>query len=237
MFTWICPQCGGEVLPSQEECPRCAKVVAPQPAAAVQPPARPAAPPAQMPIAPPAPPAPVYTAPAAPVYSPPALSYAPPPEPRSTGIRDLLVTVGVAVALLGVGYLVWTKDDGAEKNAAATKAAMEMESVKSAQSTHPLAKYVEVTGIRLRLPRAGQAEVQLVVVNHSAAEIADLSMDVVVGGRGSSKDVAAFPVKVKRLSPFGSAEVSAKAKTGMSAMDLPDWQFLEARVVIQANEP
>jgi hypothetical protein len=222
MFTWICPQCGGEVLPSQEECPRCvkpaAKAEAPAPAAQAEAPS-----PAPVPVQ-----APRYEAPPAAAYSQPQ------PQPASTGLRDLLVTVGVAVVLLGAGYFFWTKNEEAGSKAEGPKT--ELESVKGARSTHPLAKQIEVTGLRLRMPKPGQAEVQMVVVNHSAAEIAELSMEVVLGGKGSTKEVAAFPVKVKRLSPFGSAEVTARAKTEISAIDLPDWQFLEARVVIQANE-
>jgi hypothetical protein len=225
MFTWICPQCGGEVLPSQEECPRCAKLSKP-----VVPVAPAVVAPAPAVVAP----APAVVAPIAPAV-PAAAAYEHPAEPRSTALRDLLVTVGVAAVLLGVGYFVWNRNEAREGKAEAPKT--ELENVKGGRSTHPLAKQIEVTGLRLRMPKPGQAEVQMVVVNHSAAEIAELSMDVVLGGKGSSKEVAAFPVKVKRLSPFGSSEVTARAKTEISAIDLPDWQFLEARVVIQANEP
>ena len=229
MFTWICPQCGGEVLPSQDECPRCVRAANPQPAPppeaerAVVPPIPAVAPVAAVPMAP------------APIYAPAAPSYMPPPEPHSTGLRDLLVTVGVAAVLLGAGYYFWTRAERGEKAAGGKKA--ELETVTGARSTHPLSKYIEVTGIRLRMPKPGQAEVQLLVVNHSAAEIAALSMDVVLVGKGTTKEVAVFPVTVKRLSPFGSAEVTAKAKTTVSAIDLPDWQFLEPKVVVQANEP
>ena len=230
MFTWICPQCGGEVTPSQDECPRCVRAANPQ-----------AIPPAEgepavvrpLPAAAPAP-APGY-APAALSYAPAPLSNAPPPEPRSTGLRDVLVTVGVAAVLLGAGYFFWTRAERGETPAAETKAGLE--TVTGARRTHPLAKQIEVTGIRLRMPKPGEAVVQLVVVNHSAAEIAGLTMDVVLVGRGTSKEVAVFPVMVKRLSPFGSVEVTVKAKTTVSAIDLPDWQFLEPKVVVQGNEP
>ena len=226
MFTWICPQCGGEVLPSQEECPRCVKASKPQ---AAEPAQAPVTPVAAAPTQPPAMPAPRYEAPPVPA------AYEHPPQPRSTGLRDVLVTLGVAAVLLAVGYFFWTRNEAGESGEKTAKT--ELENVKGARSTHPLAKQIEVTGLRLRMPKPGQAEVQMVIVNHSAAEIAELSMDVVLAGKGSSKEVAAFPVKVKRLSPFGSTEVKAKAKTEISAIDLPDWQFLEARVVIQANEP
>jgi hypothetical protein len=250
MFTWICPQCGGEVLPSQEDCPRCkppvpvavtpvpeaAPAPAPVPVPVAAPVSAPAAAPA--PIAVPAPvPAPaVFSAPSpAPTYGATTPSYDPHPEPKSTGLRDVAVTLGVAIILLGGGYFYWTKNERAEKAAAEPKTAME--EVKGAKGTHPLAKQIEVTGVRLRMPKPGQAEVQMVVVNHSAAEIAGLTMDVVLGAKGTAKEVAVFSVKVKQLSPFGSAEVSAKAKSDLSAIDIPDWQFLEPRVVIQPNEP
>ena len=252
MFTWICPQCGGEVLPSQEDCPRCKPPVPVAPAAVAEPVAAPvpapvpvAAPvPVPVPVAAPAPaptpapaPAPApYAAPSpAPTFGAAAHSYDAHPEPKSTGLRDVAVTLGVAVILLGGGYLYWTKNERAEKAANAPKAVMEK--VKGSKGTHPLAKQIEVTGVRLRMPKPGQADVQMVVVNHSAAEIAGLTMDVVLGAKGTNKEVAVFSVKVKQLSPFGSAEVSSKAKSELSAIDIPDWQFLEPKVVIQPNEP
>ena len=143
-------------------------------------------------------------------------------------------TLGVAAVLLGGGYFMWTRSERAEKVAAEPKAGLESA---AGRPTHPLAKAIEVTGIRLRIPKPGQAEVQLLVVNHSAAEIAAISMDVVLTGKGTAKEVAVFPVTVKRLGPYGSSEVTAKAKTLVSAIDLPDWQFLESKVVVQANEP
>ena len=251
MFTWICPQCGGEVLPSQEDCPRCKPPVPVAPAAVAEPVAAPAptpapvAAPAPAPVAAPVPaPAPAPTPAPAPFAAPSpapsfgastAPSYDAHPEPKSTGLRDVAVTLGVAVILLGGGYFYWTKNERAEKAAAEPKAVME--EVKGAKGAHPLAKQIEVTGVRLRMPKPGQAEVQMVVVNHSAAEIAGLTMDVVLGAKGTNKEVAVFSVKVKQLSPFGSAEVSAKAKSEISAIDIPDWQFLEPKVVIQPNEP
>lgn len=253
MFTWICPQCGGEVLPSQDECPRCVKKTAPAPpappveevpapvpvAAPVPVPvaaAVPVAAPAPAPVAAPAPapqPAPVYTPPQT-AYSAPSTSYDAPPEPRSTGLRDALVTVAVAAVLLGGGYFLYTRGERAERAHASKKT--ELENVTSAKSTHPLARQIEVTGVRLRVPKQGNAEIQMVVVNHSAAEISGLNMDVVLGAKGTDKEVAAFSVTVKHLSPFGTAEVTAKTKTEVSALDIPDWQFLEPKVVIQAAD-
>jgi hypothetical protein len=231
MFTWICPKCGGEVPPSQDECQRCkaAEQAAAQPAAPAQqqPPAMPAAQaPAEPSVYPQMPPQPQFPAPPQHHFEHPA--------PRSHGLRDLLVTLGVAVVLLGGGYFVWQRMEKGDAPEAEKKT--ELESVKGAKSTHPLAKQIEVTGVRMRLPKKGEADIQLVVVNHSAAEIDGLSIDVVMGAKGTDKELAVFNVKVKRLGPFGSTEVSAKAKTDVSAIDLPDWQFLEPKVVIQSTE-
>lgn len=258
MFTWICPQCGGEVLPSQEECPRCVKPAAPaaQPAT----PERPAAPvppqaPAPVPQAAPVQPAPFQPAPVrpAPVQQPVAVStphfqpqeqpaprpstpsyYDAPPEPRSTGLRDTLVTLGVAAALLGGGYLYWTRAERTDAPVQEKKA--ELESAKGAKSAHPYAKQIEVTGIRIRTQKSGQADVRFLVVNHSAAEISDLALDVSLGAKGTSKEVAFVSATVKKLPAFGSTEVSAKGRTEVSAIDMPDWQFVEPKVIITENE-
>lgn len=237
MFTWICEKCGGEVLPSQDQCPRChPPQAAAQPAAPVtQAPETPApqpTAPAPQPAAPqPVPHNPIYVVPPQPpAPAPQPQYYEAPPEPKSTTLRDVLVTLVVAGVIMGGGYLFWTRGERAEK-AEAKKA--EMEAVKGPKSTHPLAKQIEVTGIRLRMPKPGQAEVQALVVNHSAAEIAGMSIDVALFAKGTNKEIAVFPLKVKSLSPFGSVELAAKTKTEVSAIDLPDWQFLEARVVIQ----
>lgn len=235
MFTWICEKCGGEVLPSQDQCPRCNP---PQPAAQPAAPASEAVVPAPQPVAPqPVAPTPQPVAPApqpAPqTYAPQPHYYDAPPEPKSTTLRDVLVTLMVAGVIMGGGYFFWMRGERTEK---AESKATEMEAVKGPKSTHPLAKQIEVTGIRLRMPKAGQAEVQALVVNHSAAEIAGMGIDVALFAKGTNKEIAVFPLKVKSLSPFGSVELSAKTKTEVSAIDLPDWQFLEARVVIQAGE-
>ena len=45
-----------------------------------------------------------------------------------------------------------------------------------------------------------------------------------------------LPLNVASIGPYESREVKAVAETSLRAYELPDWQFLEARVVIQAGE-
>lgn len=107
MFTWICPQCGAEVPPSYDECPKCADKAKAAPAA-VAPPV--AAPPQPQPVAaPPAPqappPHPQYTP--LPQYAPPQPAAAPQypyAMPAKQGPPAWLVTLGVAAAFVIGGY-------------------------------------------------------------------------------------------------------------------------------------
>lgn len=151
-------------------------------------------------------------------------------EQKSTGMRDFLVTIGIAAVLLGAGYFLWQRmeKDGEPATPAVGKQAAEAKE-------HPLARQIEVTGFRIREPKPGTGEVRMVVVNHSAAEIADLKLQVSLAAK-EGKQVASFPVNVKRLGPFGSTELSAPIKITMRAYELPDWQFLEARLLVQAPE-
>ena len=156
-------------------------------------------------------------------------------RPQRAGGQQLLLAAAFVLGsvVLGGAYWYLTREERALK---AEEDKPALESVTAAKP-HPLAKQLEVTGIRLRTPKPGQAEVQAVVVNHSAADIASLNMDVVLMAKGTTKEVAVFPVKLKKLGPFASTEVTARTKTQMSAIDLPDWQFLEAKVVIASDAP
>ncbi|MBM3767717.1 MAG: hypothetical protein FJW32_20200 [Acidobacteria bacterium] len=156
------------------------------------------------------------------------------PEPKSTALRDIAVVFGVAAVLLGAGYFVWNRmENGDKPNEEATT---KMEKPGEAPKDHPLARQIEVTGFRIREPKPGQAEVKMLVVNHSAADIADLRMTVALSVKGTAKEVAKFPLTVKRLGAFESTEASAKIKVAMRAYELPDWQFLEAKLLVQAPE-
>lgn len=248
MFTWICPQCGAEVPPSMDACPRCAPRPA-QPAPAAPEPV-PAAAPVVAPA--PAPAAPVPVAPVAapePAPAPSPLQYQTPlttqqvpsysyPYPEAAapkaGINPILVVIGVAAGLLGAGYLAFqylpsSKLDEKAETAPAEKA--KMVDAKGA-AVHPLAKHVEVTGFRIREDKNQRVTVQMVIVNHSAADIAGLEMQVGLYAKGEL--VVEFPVKVKNLGPYEVAQGTGQATTKLRAYEFPDWQFLTPKVTITA---
>lgn len=248
MFTWICPQCGGEVPPSMDACPRCAPRpvqaavnAAPEPEPAVppillpQPTAPVSAPFLSDPVpAPSAVPTPIqYQTPQMNQPSP-AYSYSHAEPAPSKAINPVLVVVGVAAVLLGAGYIAFQYLPSSKLEERATEGAGGKTKLLDAKGSavHPLSKHVEVTGFRIREDKNQRVTVQMVIVNHSAADIAGLEMQV--GLYAKNEQVVEFPVKVKSLGPFEVAEGTGQATTKLRAYEIPDWQFLSAKVTITA---
>jgi hypothetical protein len=144
------------------------------------------------------------------------------------------VVIGVAAGLLGLGYVGFqylpsSKLEEQGEGAPAEKAKM-VDATGAA--VHPLAKHVEVTGFRIREDKNQRVTVQMVIVNHSGADIAGLEMQVGLYAKGDL--VVEFPVNVKSLGPYEVAQGTGQAKTKMRAYEFPDWQFLTPKVRITA---
>ena len=249
MFTWICPQCGAEVPPAYNDCPHCKPVVAaappvvaappPQPAVAVpRPMAAPPTPTAPTPTAPPVayqpPPAPVYQAqPAAPQ---PQQPYYYPPPPKA-GLPAWLVTIGVFLGLSAAGYafysLVLNKQEASASTATETPAAPETAAAPAGRRTQALVKHLEAAGVRI-LEENRKPVIRLMVVNHSNAELTQLAGTVQLTTDGQS-ELAVIPFSLAALGPFESKEISAPLKTKMRAYELPDWQFIKAKVTLNSS--
>lgn len=235
MFTWICPKCGGEVPPAYDDCPRCAppKSTAPPAADAEVPPpsvaaVREAAPP---------PPPPADT----PVLTPP-IETTPPPRratvyaaPEKKGLSPTLVGLlaGLGIAgLLAVLYL-YVLPNGSAETAAPTAALEQLGPAGSAVRPHPLAKHLEVTGIRLRDFKGGKATIQFVVVNHSAASLPEMAMDVTL--RSADKTFFEIPAKLPSLGPYEVKDLSASVATDLKSYELPDWQMIRPQFVLRSE--
>ena len=161
MFTWFCPQCGREVLPSQSECPACAEKAQ----AAGQPVAVPAALPPQ--------PLPQQQS------EPPPVQYGPPP---AKGMPSWLVTILVAAGLLAVGagayhfLLSSSKSASSETDSPVAAKEPSTPSTKGAPGkVHTYAKHLEIAGLRLSEDARQRLVVKMTVINHSAAEMAGLT--------------------------------------------------------------
>ncbi len=242
MFTWICPQCGREVLPSYDQCPSChpkgSDPAAPSPVAEAPQPPVPSQQPASVAAAPP-PPASglVYQQPVA--TQPIVVPRLPAPEPAG-GLPTWLLTVLFAFAFLGLGSgLYWGV--GYLRNpstAAAPPPTVESPAAKPAAKTSPLQKYVEISGVRWTEDAKKHIVVKFTVTNHSDADLAGLAGNVTIWGRTqkSEEDAVGTFSFGANVGPQASQEVSAILNTKLKIYELPDWQNVNADLQITAPQ-
>ena len=108
----------------------------------------------------------------------------------------------------------------------------------AAKKNSTLQKYVEVTGLRLT-EDSGKAVAHYLVVNHSGADIADLSANVNLWARTAKSDeeaVGTFTFKIASLGAYESKDLTAPVNTKLKVYELPDWQNLTAEVQITSPE-
>ena len=105
---------------------------------------------------------------------------------------------------------------------------------------HPLAKYLELSGYRIAETGAGKLNIKFAVVNHSDADIGDLTLKirlVTTAAKPEDPPITEFEAKVPALGPQEIKDVSATATTKMRIYELPDWQFIRAEVEIISPAP
>ena len=258
MFTWICPKCGGEVLPSYAECPRCAEREG-----------RSAAPP---PVQPAPPQTPAYGAPPPqPAYAPPQqqAGYAPqqavpPPAPPPTPLMDApsnwappqqpgqqdVYYIGnnnkkrmppwlgavLAIVVLGGGLFALYKYVGS-RNGTDTPASAKLETPgEQAIAGHPYQKHLELAALRL-IESNKKVSLRFSVVNHSAADLAGVGLRVTLTTTAAvpgDAPLSVFDAKVGDVGAYGVKEMEVPIKTEKRVYELPDWQFLKASFEITA---
>lgn len=105
---------------------------------------------------------------------------------------------------------------------------------------HPLAKYLEISGFRLSEPKPGELKLRFLVVNHSQADIGELTLKVTLKARTAGPDdppVGTIQAKVPNLGPEGVQEVSATLPTKLRVYEIPDWLYLTADYEILSPAP
>jgi predicted component of type VI protein secretion system len=101
----------------------------------------------------------------------------------------------------------------------------------ASNKANPLAKYIELVGIRVNEKSPGHLQVQFGVVNHSEADIGDVKLDVSLGttaAKPGDPPLITFTSKVSALGPNEMKSVSVDVPTKLRVYELPDWQFLKA---------
>lgn len=101
----------------------------------------------------------------------------------------------------------------------------------ASNKSNPLAKYIELVGVRVNEKSPGHLQVQFGVVNHSEADIGDVKLDVSLGttaAKAGEPPLITFSTKVSALGPNEMKQVSVDVPTKLRVYELPDWQFLKA---------
>jgi hypothetical protein len=105
----------------------------------------------------------------------------------------------------------------------------------STASKNPAAKYIELVGFRVKEKGPGNLDVSFGVVNHSEADLGDLTLEVNLRTTTAKPDeppVCTFTVKVPSLGPEEMKPLSAVVPSKLRVYELPDWQFLKADFAI-----
>jgi hypothetical protein len=105
---------------------------------------------------------------------------------------------------------------------------------------HPLAKYLELSAYRITETAPGKLSIKLAVVNHSEADIGDLTLKIKLVTTAAKPDdppITEFEAKVPALGPQELKDVTATAATKLRIYELPDWQFIRAAVEITSPAP
>jgi hypothetical protein len=180
------------------------------------------------------------------MYAPPGGPYAPQPPPQylyeKPGPPGWLVTIGVAVvfSLLGGGFYYWVSHRDAARSEARQAGEVEparagKDGEKGSGPKNKLLKYVEVAGVRV-VEESKKPQLRVMLVNHSAAELAGLSGTVVVTASGGADAVATLDFTLASLAPYEAKEISGPLKTKLRAYEMPDWQFLKATLELKGSE-
>ena len=114
-----------------------------------------------------------------------------------------------------------------------SSSALEQAQKATLPSSNPAAKYLELVGFRVKENRStpGKLEVTFGVVNHSQADLGDLTLKVDLrssAAKPTDEPICTFNAKVPALGPNEMKEVTAVVPTKLRAYELPDWQFLRS---------
>jgi hypothetical protein len=159
---------------------------------------------------------------------PPPTRYEAPPAIRNAStispiIVSLCTAVGI-VALLAILYL-FVLPRGTASKASTTALEKPGTPARAVVNAHPLAKYIEITGLRVIEGTKGQVKIAFVAVNHSPADLPELDAQLTLTGEGAT--IFEFKVTIPSIGPYESRDITTNVKTALKPYELPDWQALQ----------
>lgn len=132
-------------------------------------------------------------------------------------MRTCLISIGFYACLVGCS------------SGSAPKGASQAQVQASAPNNNPAAKYLELVGFRAKEKTPGKIEVAFGVVNHSEADLGDLTLNVnmrTTAAKPGDPPLVAFTTKIPSVGPEDMKEVTVTVPTKLRVYELPDWQFL-----------
>jgi hypothetical protein len=146
----------------------------------------------------------------------------------------LLAASGLVV-VLGVLYL-YVLPRTSPTTGAATAALQSPGGAGSAESPHPLAKHLELAGLRITESTPQTAKIQFLIINHSRADLPDLKLQVALRPSAGGSPIFEFPADLPSIGPYESREMMITLKTALKPYEIPDWQLLRAEFRVTSAE-
>jgi hypothetical protein len=140
-----------------------------------------------------------------------------------------LAFIGLGAAIF-FGYQYFGRGPRAERAGVTEPAA-----AARSKPANALQKYIEVVGIRLVQDAKHHPQAKFIVVNHSNAELNDLTANVTLyasTSRSEEDSVGTFSFKLGTIAGNESKEMSVPFNTKLKVYELPDWQNATADVQI-----
>jgi hypothetical protein len=145
---------------------------------------------------------------------------------------SLLFVIGIPA--LGAAVLFYFMPLG-RSNAETKPTPQEPQTTIVQAASHPLAQYIEVTGFRFIVDFNKKSEIHYLVVNHSAAELADMTVYVTLrtaDAKAGQPPVCRFSFRAPTLGAFESKEMTSPIEKLSRPVALPEWQDLRPEVQI-----
>lgn len=164
-----------------------------------------------------------------------------PRQANKSGVPTWLISVTVVtVMVLGLASVMQNHppDRGATPPASSAPIAAPAAEPAAAPllPQHPLARFVEVTGLRVVADLQHRSQLQYIVVNHSATALSGLALEITVRSAApldtDNAPLFRVPATVLSLGPYQSKEIRTDIDAQLQSKSLPDWENLKVDVQV-----
>ena len=101
---------------------------------------------------------------------------------------------------------------------------------------HPLARFVEVTGLRVVADLQHRSQLEYIVVNHCGSELSGLVLQIAVrSSLQDGKPLFRVSAVVPSLAPYQAKELRTDVDTQLQSMAIPEWDDLKADVRVTTH--